>query len=367
MKSKRHRKRSREKQSSWLLKRKLRIQRVWNFLQQENFGQIVLIIIIIITLSTVGLYLAEPDVSLLDSLWWTIVTLTTVGYGDITPVTTLGRFIAVVDMIVGIGILAVFSAMLASILVDQKIKDDLGMNSYRFEKHIIVCEWNYRAETIIKELRLDPKIKEKPIILIADIERKPLEDPHLFFVRGQVSDETLNRANLKEATTVIILGDDNLDYKNRDAKVILATLTVESINRGAYTIVELVDQAYIATCKRANADEIIVTSRLSSRLISKAALNHGISEVVSDILSYDYGSQLYKICLPKSEIGCSFIDVFIRMKQTYQTIIIGIQKGEEGQVISNPPSEYKLGANDYLIVIAASEAKGGLSRILSGS
>ncbi|MEL7038265.1 MAG: ion channel [Cyanobacteria bacterium J06592_8] len=364
MTTKRSRKQLREKQSSWLFKRKLRIQRIWKFLQQENFGQIVLIIAIIITLSTVGLYLVEPDISLLDSLWWTIVTLTTVGYGDITPVTTLGRLIAVIDMIVGIGILAIFSATLASILVDEKIKDDLGMNSYQFEKHIIICEWNYRAQTIIKELRLDQKTQEKPIVLIADIERKPLDDPYLFFVRGQVSDETLNRANLPEAKTVIILGDDRLDYKNRDAKVILATLTVESINRDAYTIVELVDQAYIATCKRANADEIIVTSRLSSRLISKAALNHGISEVVSDILSYEYGSQLYKICLPQSEVGCSFIDVFIRMKQNYQTIIIGIQKGEEGRVISNPPSEYKLSANDYLIVIAASEASGGLSKVL---
>lgn len=361
------RKKARNKPNPRLYKWQIKLQRIWNFLQQENFGRLVLLMAVIVTLSTVGIYLVEPNVSLLDSFWWTIVTLTTVGYGDITPVTAAGRLIAIIDMIVGIGILAVFSATLASILVDQKIKDDLGMNSYQFEKHIIICEWNYRAETIIKELRRDPKVKDKPIVLIAEIDRKPLDDLDLFFVRGQVSDDTLNRANLKEAKTVIILGDDRLDYKNRDAKVILATLTVESINRDAYTIVELIDQAYIPTCKRANADEIIVSSRLSSRLISKAALNHGISEVVSDILSYDFGSQLYKIPLPKSEVGCSFMDIFIRMKQTYQAIIIAVQKGEEGRVMSNPPSEYKLDENDYLIVIAAGEQAGGLDRVLSGS
>ncbi len=345
---------------------KLRLQRNWDFLKRENFSRLVVIIGLIISLSTIGIYLAEPDVSLLDSLWWTIVTLTTVGYGDITPVTNIGRFIAVIDMMIGVGILAVFSATLASILIDQKIRDDWGMNSYDFEDHIIICEWNYRAESIIKELRLDSKIQEKPIILIADIDRKPLNDSDLYFVKGQVFDDSLNRANLEKAKTVIILGDDRLDYKNRDAKVILATLTVESINRDAYTIVELVDQTYIPTCKRANADEIIVTSRLSSRLISKAALNHGISKVVSDILSYEYGSQLYKIPLPQSEIGRNFIDAFVRMKQNYQSIIIAVQKGKEGKVISNPPSQYKLNEGDYLIVIAASEETGGLDQILSG-
>ena len=358
-------KRSKNKLKLWLFQLYLKLQRIWIFLEKENFIRLVILIVAIVSLSTIGIYLAEPDISLIDSLWWTIVTLTTVGYGDITPITTIGRLIAIIDMIIGIAILGIFSATLASILVDQKIKDDLGMNSYQFEQHIIICEWNYRAETIIKELRIDPKIQEKPIVLIADIEHKPLEDRHLFFVRGQVSDETLNRANLKEAKTVIILGDDKLDYKNRDAKVILATLTVESINKNSYTIVELVDKSYVPTCRRANADEIIVTSQLSSRLISKAAINHGISEAVSEILSYEYGSQLYKVPLPKSEVGLSFIDVFVRMKQTYQMIIIAIQRGEEGTVISNPPSEYKFNENDYLIVIAASEKAGILNKELS--
>lgn len=73
-------------------------------------------------MSTVGIYLVEPNISLIDSLWWTIVTLTTVGYGDITPTTTIGRLIAVIDMIIGIAILGVFSATLASILVDKKLR-----------------------------------------------------------------------------------------------------------------------------------------------------------------------------------------------------------------------------------------------------
>lgn len=328
------------------------LRRVWRFLNRENLLRLLLTIIVIIVFSSLGIYWLEPDVSFTDALWWSIVTIATVGYGDIAPVTLGGRLIAIIDMFFGIGVLALFSASLASILVDKRIKKELGMDSYTFENHIILCEWNSRSRVILNELRFDAKTKDELIVLIADIERKPIADENLYFIRGEVSDETLKLANLAKANTVIILGNDSLEYTARDAKVILSTLTVESINPGAYTIVELVNEAYVQTCKRANADEIIVSNELSSRLISQAALNHGITKVVSDLLSFQYGNQLYKVPLPESKIGHSFLDLSIYMKQTHQSIVLAVQKGSEGEVISNPPADYQLESDDYLIVIA---------------
>lgn len=327
-------------------------KRIWRALQRENMARILLIIGIIIAVSSISLSLLEPDLSLFDAFWWSIVTLTTVGYGDITPVTLGGRLIAIFEMIFGVAILATFSATIASTLVNQKIRQELGMSSYNFENHIILCEWNLRSRVILKELRLEPQTKEMPIVVIANIETKPIDDENLFFIQGQVSDETLNRANLVKAKTVIILGDDSLDYTTRDAKVVLSTLTIESINPNAYTIVELVDPAHVKTCKRAKADEIIVSSELSSMLLAQEALNHGITKVVADLLSFQDGNQLYKIPLPKTKIGHSFIDVFMYMKQKYQSIVVAVQKGSEGEVISNPPTDYQLENTDYLIVIA---------------
>ena len=329
------------------------IESVWEFLENENFIRPLLVIVVIVAVSSLSLSFVEPNLSLFDSLWWAIVTLTTVGYGDVTPKTIPGRFIAFIDMLVGIGVLTLLTATVASILVEKKISKDLGMHSYSFEDHIILCEWNYRAEIILKELRLEQETEKTPIVLVADIARKPVKDKYLYFVKGEVCDETLHQANLMKAKTVIILGDDNLDYKQRDAKVILSTLTVESINKDAYTITELINEHNIENCKRAYADEIIVTSKLSSNLISSAAIHHGISKVISDLVTYEYGSQIFKIPVPESEIGHFFIDVFIKMKKDYQITVIAIVHGNEGETISNPPPDYQLAVDDYLIFIGS--------------
>ena len=327
------------------------IQSLLTFSRQENLPRLFIIVIAIIFSSSILLFLVEPDVSFLDSLWWSLVTLTTVGYGDITPVTLVGRLIAAVDMVVGIGVLAVLTAKIASTLVEQKNREGLGMKAYNHQNHFILCEWNYRTHNILKELRQKSKTRHLPVVLIADLERKPVEDDYLYFVRGQVADETLMRANLPEASTVIILGDDTLDYSNRDAKVVLATLTVESINPDVYTVVELVNEAYVPTCRRAQADEIIVGSEISSRLMLSAALNHSISLIITELLCYKYGNQLDKIRVPQSEIGQHFIDVLLHMKQNHHSIVVGIQQGEKGLLLSNPDSNYRLQADDFLIVI----------------
>ena len=333
------------------------LQKILRFLQNENLDRLIVFIALFILASGLGLSWAEPRLSFVDALWWSIVTLATVGYGDIAPTTLVGRLIAVINMFVGIGLLATFSATMATLLIGKKMKDYLGMGERNLENHTILCGWNYRARVILNELSIDTQNQGTSIVLIADIERKPLDEIDFFFIKGQVCDETLHRAHLVKAKTVIILGDDSLEDTARDAKAILSTLTVESINPDAYTIVELVDQAYVKTCKRANANEIIVSSDLSSMLISQAALNHGISKVIYEILRSEDGNQLYKIPVPKSKIGLSFMDVLIYMKQTYQSIVLAVQKGIEGEVISNPPADYKLDNNDYLIIMATEKPR----------
>jgi voltage-gated potassium channel len=325
-------------------------------LKKENLSFVLILITVIVLVSSAIISLVEPNFTFGDALWWSMVTLTTVGYGDLTPKTFPGRSIAVLIMILGIGLLTTasitISATVASILINRKIKEEQGMNSYQFENHIIFCEWNARARSILLQFRSNISTRNTPIVLIAEMERRPIEDKNLFFIKGAVNDETLQRANIDRASTVIILGDDRLEGGARDAKVVLSTLTVESLNPSVYTIVELLDERYLQHCQRANADEIIVSSELSAMLISQSALNHGISRLFNELLSPAIGNQTHTIPLPPELIGKTFLDALPLLKASRQSIAIGVQNAQ-GEIICNPDGDYCFQAQDQLILITS--------------
>ncbi|MEM7585600.1 MAG: cag pathogenicity island protein Cag26, partial [Acidobacteriota bacterium] len=190
-----------------------------------------------------------------------------------------------------------------------------------------------------------------PIVLLAEIDAKPVDDDKLFFIHGEVNEENLERANISAAATVIILGNDDLEPGARDARVVLSTLTAEGMSRDAYTVVELVHEANRRHCQRAHADEIIVGNEFSSRLIASAAVDHGISKVFSELLSVTYGNDLKQVPVPASLVGQSFFDVMTELKRTDGSIVLAVQRGRE--VITNPPNDYPVESSDHLIVVAS--------------
>ena len=329
-----------------------KLQRIYSFLQRENVINLLGVILLIVLGSGYLIAFFEPGVSFASGIWWSIVTLTTVGYGDISPTTLEGRILAIVIMFFGIGLLGILSASLASMLIGMRIRENKGMGTSNVNNHIIICEWNHRTKAILKELRSDPQTENLPIVLIADIEEKPVDDSMLVFVSGVVNEESLKKANLQKASTIVVLGDDGVETTARDAKVVLTTLTIESINPQVYSVVELVDKANEQHCLRANADEIIVSSELNSHLIASAACDHGISRIISELLSSRYGNELYSMPVPDQMIGSKFIDVFITMKTENNTTVFGVQKGRGGDFISNPDADYNICSGDYLLVIS---------------
>lgn len=328
------------------------MKRIWQFLLREKIAQLFSIVLGITLISGTVITWLEPEISFSSGLWWSVVTLTTVGYGDISPTSPGGRILAIIIMFFGIGLLSTLSASLAALIISNRIKENKGMCVADFQDHLILCEWNHRSKAILKELRTDSHTKDLKIVLVANIDEKPADDNNLFFVKGSVCEESLEKANLAHAKTIIVLGDDSLDATSRDAKVVLATLTIESMAHSVYSVVELVDEANVTHCRRARADEIIVGSELSSHLIASAAVDHGISRVLSELLSTQYGNELFSIPLPEDYVGNNFLDVFTTMKRENQTIVLGVLKGNNGEHVANPPSDYIFEKEDRLIVIS---------------
>ena len=333
------------------------VERIVRFLRRENLHRILIFLVLLSLASSVALWRLEPRTPLADWLWWSVVTVTTVGYGDFTPITPAGRLIGIVLMFFGIGVLSMFTATIAGFFVEIKLKRERGMDQVRLNNHYIICEWNQRAEAIYRELRSDERSAEVPIVLLAAIDSKPVDDDQLFFIRGEISEENLERANVASASTVVILGDEDLDPNTRDARVVLATLTVEGMNRDAYTVVELVKEENARHCRRAHADEIIVGNEFSSRLIASAAVDHGISKVFSELLSVTYGNDLRQVPVPDDLAGREFLEAILEMKRAHASILLAVRRGKE--VTTNPAPDFKLTASDHLIVVSRSPDRVG--------
>ena len=328
------------------------LRRLVRFVYRENLHRILMVLFVLWVLSAIGLWRLEgggEGRGFLDWLWWSIVTLTTVGYGDITPATVPGRLIGIFLMFSGIGILSMVTATIASLFVELRLRRDRGMGTYDLKDHIILCQWNHRTAEILRELRADRRTADSAIVLIAETDAKPVDDELLHFVRGGVSEETLHRAGITEAKTVVILGDNRLEAGARDAQVVLATLTIESLNPDVYTIAEVVDEANVRHCERARADEVIVAQQLSSRLTASAAIDHGLSKVVTELLSQRFGNDLRKMALPDDLAGRTFFDAFVEMKKTNSAIAVAVQRN--GEVTTNPAADFTLAAGDHLIAI----------------
>ncbi|MDP6580829.1 MAG: ion channel [Vicinamibacterales bacterium] len=323
------------------------------FLNRENLFRLMGVIVVLILVGAVGLTYFEENRPFPDALWWAIVTVTTVGFGDISPTSLGGRLIGVVLMFFGIGVLGMFTATIAGVFVEKRLRKERGMGSYDLEGHIILCEWNDRTKEILKDLRADSRAAGAPIVLVADIDAKPVVDEQLYFVRGELTEEQLKRAGIEKAATVVLVGDRSLEHGARDAKAVLSVLTVESLNPDAYSIVELVSEENVRHCERAGADEIIVGAEFSSRVISTATLDHGISTVLRELLSAQVGHDLITVPVPAGLAGRPFLDVFSNLKREGGMIALAVLPHGAGDVVTNPDGDTIVNADDRLVVVSA--------------
>ena len=173
-----------------------------------------------------------------------------------------------------------------------------------------------------------------------------------------LTEEHLKRAGIEKAATVVIVGDRSLASGARDAKAVLSVLTIESLNPNVYSIVELASEENVRHCERAHADEIIVGAEFSSRVISTATLDHGISTVLRELLSAQVGHDLITVPVPEGWGGRRFFDVFCDLKREHGMIVLAILRHGGGAVETNPESDTVVGRDDRMVVVSVRDRDG---------
>src|SRR5687767_2191921 len=281
------------------------------------------------------------------SFYWAVTTV--MGSGDASYVKTpVGYIISWLLVLFGVAIVGVITAALVGFVIDFILKEGQGMGASGYRDHIVVCGWNSTARELIAELGTDEYTTK--IVVVHDTEKNPA-GRGVYFVNGDITNaEDLRRAGIEEAMAAIICPADG--GNDADMRSILCVLAIEAIAPAVRTVVEVNNPGHVDHFHRANVDEVVVTSRIASRLLARTSLYPGLAEIVTDIVSGGKGSELYRVGIPDECVGLSLDELSARLRSDHNATLLGVNR--EGIPYVNPPSDFLLEKGDDAVVVAES-------------
>jgi len=321
----------------------------FHLLIRNSFFQVGLGIFLVMILG--GLVLRMLEIGKITEgeapFWWAIVTMTTVGYGDFAPKTPEGRMFAVLVMFAGISLTAMFTAIISSIFVAKRIREEKGLEKVNIKNHIILCGWNRNADKIIHSIQYLAEAPRKNIVLINDLDEEEIarmktryRKIRLHFVVGDfTSEQVLEKANLEAAETVIIIPSDiNDSIQNPDDKTILAALTIKGLEPNIRLIAYLHDRENLTHIKRANADEVVISDDFGAYMLASHVMDPGIPQTVNRLLDNVSKNRFKRVDIPSEFIGKPFDNLFNHFRKKNNSILVGVFSEEEnlgiGEILS---------------------------------
>jgi voltage-gated potassium channel len=298
----------------------------------------------------------NPDLGWQDALWYSLVTLTTVGYGDFFPKTAGGRFLVGVPLLVlGVGLLGFMLSVVATALISARNKEAKGMNPVRSAQHVVVIHFpgSERLLRLIDELVHDPMIGPDARFVLVDQELDELPpglaDRRVHYVRGDPTrDDTLVRAGIDRAAHALILLRPGAGVA-ADAINVAVTLAIEARARHVNTVTECADPGTEELLRKAGCDRIVCAGRFDSLTMSQELLNPGAQDIIADLMSTGEGQQLYLTPLRLAP-GTS-MTLLQQHAAHHGHVLLGVQRGGVNHL--NPGDEFELAADDKAITMGA--------------
>ncbi len=341
--------------------------------------------------------------SVFDGIWWAVVTLATVGYGDKYPSSIPGRSVAMLFMIGGVILSAMVSGTIASIFVERRIREGKGLQEVRLKGHTVVCGWNSHADSVLNGIETEsPGV---PVVLISGMEPErfdAIKAAHpgldLRFVRGDHTQEPiLRRASVHQCKNCLLLPDESggAGVSNADERTILSALAIKSMSNDPIVRAAILKAESEQHLRRAEVDDVVLHGEFTGFLLSASSDDGGLPGAARDLLSFSSPVRLRQRGIPAALVGKSFaeasawflgagkgvlvgvlnkekpvtlddilssntgaIDDFIKRKFAEAEIDIGADQQGQGKTRLSPAPEYIITETDVAFIVGGDDRNG---------
>ncbi|HBT20923.1 MAG TPA: hypothetical protein DEA47_06160 [Peptococcaceae bacterium] len=332
-----------------MIKLKNQIKNFFNYIKNIKYAKAFLILAILLIFSTVGIYFFEHETnrqfnSIFDGLWWSLVTISTVGYGDKYPTTPGGKIVGFILMFGGIGTFG----YLAGLIIKNAIDRQRGKISLNLTDHYIICNYNRKARNIAEEIHAEEK--NAKIVLVCCHPENPLEDLNIYFINGDCADEeALKKANVEKAKSVIVLASEIYEEPISDSHSVLTTLAVRHLNPSVKITAEVLDANNESHLRRAGADEVVVSDLLISRFLARSNFYDKGYNFLNDLIRTDSGINIFDAPAKDDTAGKTYGELYNYIKSR-GGILLALYK--DSKILPLPDENILISEDDHLIYIS---------------
>jgi len=307
---------------------------------------------LIVTIGTGGYILIEQW-SVFDSLYMTLITLTTVGFGEVRPLSEAGRTFTMFLIAVGVFNGGFTITAIAQLVLEGQLQAILGKRKMekkvkKLKDHIILCGYGRVGKQVAGEFARREEsfvVVEKDASLIPD---NPADG--LVFVIGNASeDEILEYAGIERARAIVSTIPD-------DAENVYLSLTARQINPKLFIIARADTELAKKKLVRAGANKVVCPHELGGTQMAMATLRPNVVDFMrlAAFTTEDKSLGIEEISIKQGGAltGKTIIEAAIKSK--YDAIVVGLRKNT-GQTVFNPSGGTAMEAGDILIVLGESE------------
>lgn len=310
-----------------------------------------MVLLVILSMGMIGYHYLEGW-DIVESLYATVVTISTVGYGDFSPRTKEGMLFTVFVITVGVGTMLYTVGLVTEMMLEGRLKVIMGRG--RLEKmmrkmsnHYIICGCGRIGRLICRELAAE---KVDFVVIDNDPEtiRRIEEEGYVYRQGDATHDKILLDAGIKKAKGIVCVLPN-------DAENLYVILTAKELNPDIFILSRSEDEESERRLLRAGADRVMSPYTMGGIRMAMAVLRPAMLdfvEITTRRQSLELRMEEVSICGDSAYVGKSLEDSGIR--QDYGLIVVAVKK-DSGKMIFNPLANYIIEKNDKLIALGEVE------------